>query len=157
MHVHVSPISGPEWGKFLLFSHSVNSYRASVCQALGVFFILLPFIIVPCPVFLDYFSLQMSVRILEKVWDNISNLQNARHCQGHQSTAHTPEKESLGRGERIKMQDDWLSGLKGKINVIFRIIVCLTEIMSRNPKSWAPTTVLPCVILASSYLQFSSI
>lgn len=37
MHVHVSPISGPEWGKFLLFSHSVNSYRASVCQALGVF------------------------------------------------------------------------------------------------------------------------
>ena len=82
----------------LLFSGFIFYFLSS--------FILLPFIIVPCPVFLDYFSLQMSVRILEKVWDNISNLKNAGHCQGHQSTAHTPEKESLGRGESIKMQEN---------------------------------------------------
>lgn len=68
-----------------------------------MFFILLPFIIVPCPVFLDYYSLQVSMGIRVKVYDNMSNLQSAEHCQ---STAHTPEKERLRRREGIRMQEN---------------------------------------------------
>ena len=71
-----------------------------------MFFILLPFIIVPCPVFLDYYSLQVSMGIHVKVYDNMSNLQSAEHRQGRQSTAHTPEKESLRRRERIRLQEN---------------------------------------------------
>lgn len=102
MYCLFQALNGENW-VFILSSHSVNSYRASVCQALGVLFFFLLLLSLSC--FLDYISLQISWGLLEKVWDNISNLKNAGHCRGHH-TAHTPEKESLGRGENIKMQEN---------------------------------------------------
>lgn len=104
MYCLFQALNGENW-VFILSSHSVNSYRASVCQALGVLFFL-PFIIVPCPVFL-IISLSKCLEDTLKVWDNISNLKNVQGIVGAIRAPPTPLRRKAWEGvKNIKMQEN---------------------------------------------------
>lgn len=77
MNYPFQTLHGANWA-FLLFPYSINIYRAPMCQALGVF-TPLPFIIVPCPVFFDYFFSPCVCVCTLKRTDNMSNLQSPRY------------------------------------------------------------------------------
>lgn len=104
MHVHVLSISGPEWGKFLLFSHSVNSYRASVCQALGVF--LFFFLLLLFPVLFSWTFSDISPNVCEDTWKSVRQYIKPAECKALSGPSeHCPHPWEGKPGKGWKNQD----------------------------------------------------